>query len=136
MAYSIKRITTAADCDALLMWAEKEKAELTFKKLSEDYQTTRFETSSLEIEAILKGVLAELKAADVVLDALPDGPTKEDELKKKVKLEYKKFLLENRKVSYGVVALLQKELDLQRVNNELEEVEEFLSTITAHKTTL
>ena len=27
------------------------------------------------------GVLAELKAADVVLDALPDGPTKEDELK-------------------------------------------------------
>ena len=81
-------------------------------------------------------MLAELKAADVVLDALPDGPTKEDELKKKVKLEYKKILLENRKVSYGVVALLQKELDLQRVNNELEEVEEFLSTITAHKVTL
>ena len=81
-------------------------------------------------------MLAEPMAADVILDALPDGPTKEDELKKKVKLEYKKILLENRKVSYGVVALLQKELDLQRVNNELEEVEEFLSTITAHKATL
>lgn len=136
MAYSIERITEAADCDALLTWAGKEKAELSFKKISEDRQTTKFETSSLEVEGILKGVIAELKATEVVLGVLPEGPTKEEELKKKVKLEYKKFLLENRKVSYGVVALLQKELDLQRINNELEEVEEFIGAITAHKATL
>lgn len=46
------------------------------------------------------------------------------------------YILENRKVSYGVVALLQKELDLQRINNELKEVEEFIDAITAHKATL
>ena len=67
---------------------------------------------------------------------MPDGPTKVNELKRKVKLEYKKFLLEDRKESYGAVALLQKELDFERVNNELEEVDGFITVITAHKATL
>ena len=56
--------------------------------------------------------------------------------KKKVKLEYKKFLLENRKESYGLVALLQKELDVQRIENEIEEVDGFIAELTAHKATL
>ena len=67
---------------------------------------------------------------------MPDGPTKEEEIKKKVKLEYKKFLLENRKESYGAVALLEKELDLARVVQQLNEVNAFITVITDHKTTL
>ena len=84
----------------------------------------------------MQGVLAELSAIDTVIALLPDGPTKVNELKRKVKLEYKKFLLEDRKESYGAVALLQKELDFERVNNELEEVDDFITVITAHKATL
>ncbi|WP_395057069.1 hypothetical protein, partial [Flavobacterium sp.] len=61
---------------------------------------------------------------------------KEAEIKKKVRLEYKKFLLENRKDSYGSVALLEKELDLERINKELIEVDAFIAAITAHKATL
>ena len=136
MSYSVNGITQIADCDVLLTWAQKEKAELTFQKLSEDRLTTRFETSAVEIQAILQGVLAELAAIDQVIAVLPEGPTKVNELKRKVKLEYKKFLLEDRKESYGAVALLQKELDFERVNNELEEVDGFINVITAHKATL
>ena len=51
-------------------------------------------------------------------------------------LEYKKFLLETRKESYGAVSLLQKQLDLSRVEKELVEVDTFIATITAHKATL
>ena len=36
MSYSIDKITTVADCDLLLAWAAKEKADLNFKKLSEE----------------------------------------------------------------------------------------------------
>jgi hypothetical protein len=53
-----------------------------------------------------------------------------------VKLEYKKFLLENRKESYGAVALPQKELDFERVNKELEEVEAFIAIVLARKAAL
>ena len=136
MAYTVTEITQVEDCDLLLSWAQKERAELSFKKLSEDRLTTKFETSAIEVQAILQGILAELVAIDTVIGLLPDGPTKVNEQKRKVKLEYKKFLLENRKESYGAVALLQKELDFERINNELEEIDGFKAEITAHKVTL
>lgn len=136
MQYSIIDITQAADCDVLLTWAGKEKADLTFKKLSEERLTNKYATTSIEVEAILQGVLVELSAVETIIGVLPDGPTKDDEIKKKVKLEYKKFLLETRKESYGAVSLLQKQLDLSRVEKELVEVETFITTITAHKATL
>lgn len=136
MAYSVNGITQIADCDVLLTWAQKEKADLTFQQLSEDRLTTKFASTSVEVQVILQSVIAELAALETVLAVLPEGPTKVSELKRKVKLEYKKFLLENRKESYGAVALLQKELDLQRVNQELDEVAIFIAAITARKAAL
>ncbi|MCO6162217.1 hypothetical protein [Flavobacterium sp. NRK F7] len=136
MNYSINNVTQVTDCDVLISWAEKEKAELTFKKISEERLTNKYASTSLEVEAILQGVLAEISAVETVISVLPDGQTKDEEIKKKVKLEYKKFLLENRKESYGAVALLEKELDLERINKELLEVDAFITTITNHKANL
>ncbi|SHJ03501.1 hypothetical protein [Flavobacterium terrae] len=134
--YSFNKITLASDCDVLLAWAEKEKADLAFKKFSEERITANYSSTSVEIEAVLQGVLAEISAVQTVIDVLPEGPTKENEIKRKIRLEYKKFLLENRKDSYGSVALLEKELDLERINKELAEVDLFITGITAHKATL
>lgn len=136
MSYSINRVTTIAECDLLLIEAGKERAELQFKKLSEERLTGKYATSSIEIEAILQGVLVELSAINTIIDVLPEGPTKVEEIKKKVKLEYRKFLLEDRKESYGAVSLLEKELDLARVEQQLTEVAAFIDLITNHKATL
>ena len=134
--YSVTNLTTVADCDVLLTMANKEKADLTFKKLSEERLVTNYRTTSVEIDAVLQGVISEIAAVNSILAVLPEGSTKESEEKRKVRLEYKKFLLENRKESYGAVALLEKELDLERVNKQLDEVNLFINTITAHKATL
>ena len=134
--YTVTNLTTIADCDVLLNMANKEKADLTFKKLSEERMVTNYSTTSVEIDVVLQGVLSEISAVNTIVAALPEGPTKENEEKRKVRLEYKKFLLENRKESYGAVALLEKELDLARVNKQLEEVNLFIDAITTHKATL
>ena len=134
--YSVTNLTTIADCDVLLTMANKEKADLAFKKLSEERLVTNYSTTSVEIDAVLQGVIAEIAAVDSILAVLPNGPTKDSEEKRKVRLEYKKFLLENRKESYGAVALLEKELELERVNKQLDEVNVFIDAITAHKATL
>ena len=134
--YSVTNLTTIADCDVLLNIANKEKADLAFKKLSEERLVTNYSTTSVEIDAVLQGVIAEIAAVDSILAVLPNGPTKDSEEKRKVRLEYKKFLLENRKESYGAVALLEKELDLERVNKQLDEVNLFIDAVTAHKATL
>ena len=134
--YSVTNLTTIADCDVLLNMANKEKADLAFKKLSEERLVTNYSTTSVEIDAVLQGVIAEIAAVDSILAVLPNGPTKDSEENRKVRLEYKKFLLENRKESYGAVALLEKELDLERVNKQLDEVNLFIDAVTAHKATL
>lgn len=134
--YSLSKITSIADCDVLLTWAEKEKSDLLFKQLSVERMTVNYSSTSTEIDAVLQGVIGEIAATVTVIAALQPGPTREDLEKKKTRLEYKKFLLENRKESYGSVALLEKELDLERLNKELDEVEVFITNITAHKATL
>ena len=134
--YSVTNLTTIADCDVLLTMANKEKADLAFKKLSEERLVTNYSTTSVEIAAVLQGVITEIAAVDTILAVLPEGSTKEAEEKRKVHLEYKKFLLENRKESYGAVALLEKELDLQRVVKQLDEIDIFIDAVTAHKATL
>ncbi|MES2863285.1 MAG: hypothetical protein V4666_04145 [Bacteroidota bacterium] len=134
--YSLNKINTVADCNVLLTWAEKEKSDLTFKQLSVERVAVNYSSTSIEIDAVLQGVIAELTAIETIISTLVEGPTKEDLVKKKTRLEYKRFLLENRKESYGSVALLEKELDLERINKELDEVDGFIMTITAHKATL
>ncbi len=136
MSYSVNKITTVADCDLLLAWAAKEKADLEFKKLSEERMTNNYSTTSIEIDAELQAVNTEITATTTIIATLPDGESKEDAVKKKVKLEYKKFLLENRKESYGVVALLEKELDLTNVTQSLSEVDAFTAAINARKALL
>jgi hypothetical protein len=133
MTYSTSKITTVADCDLLLAWAAKEKADLNFKKLSEERLTNNYSAASIEIDAELQSVIAEITATETIIATLPDGDSKEDAVKKKVKLEYKKFLLQNRKESYGVVALLEKELDLNKVTLELAEIDGFTTAISQRK---
>ena len=136
MNYSVQNLTQVTDCDVLLTWAQKEKADLNFKKLSEERLTTKYAETALEVDAVLQGVVTELTAVDTIIAVLPEGPTKDDTINKKTRLEYKKFLLETRKESYGTVALLEKEMELARVIQEIEEVDAFISAINAKRTAL
>ncbi|MBF0695013.1 MAG: hypothetical protein IR153_08150 [Flavobacterium sp.] len=129
MNYSLHNLTAVADCDVLIQRATREKADLDYKKLSEERMTVRFAETSQELEADLQGVVAEIAATETIISMLPEGPSKEDAINKKIRLEYRKFLLETRKESYGTVALLEKEMDLARVNKEIAEVEAFIAVI-------
>ncbi|WP_412476409.1 hypothetical protein [Flavobacterium sp. TBRC 19031] len=136
MNYSVQNLTQVADCDVLLSLAQKEKADLTFRKLSVERLTDRYAETSVEIATQLQGVIAELAAVDSYIAILPDGPIKDEALDKKTRLEYKKFLLEGRVESYGVVALLEKQMDLGRVEQEIAEIDAFMATIEARKAAL
>lgn len=136
MNYTVENLTQVADCDVLLSWAQKEKADLTFRKLSVERLTDRYAETSVEVATQLQGVIAELAAVDSYIAILPDGPIKDEALDKKTRLEYKKFLLEGRVESYGVVALLEKQMDLGRVEQEIAEVDAFVAAVEARKAAL
>lgn len=120
----------------MLTLAAREKADLNFKKLSDERLTNRYAETSQELDADLQGVLAELAATETIIAVLPEGPSQDDALNKKTRLEYKKFLIETRKESFGTVALLEKEMDLARVSQEIVEVEAFIAAVEEKKATL
>ena len=134
--YSISNLTSVADCNVLLIMAEKEKSDLAFKKLSEERLVSNYSNNAVEIDAFLQGVIAEIAALETILTVLPPGLARDYEEKRKVRLAYRKFLLENRKENYGAVVLLEKQLDLERVIKQLDEVDAFTLEVTTHRDTL
>lgn len=133
MNYTITNLTQIDDCNLLLTWAAKEKGDLAFKKTAEERLTVKFAETSMEIEATLQGVLADLDAEEHIIASLPEGSVKEEHVVKRTKLQYKRFLLETRKESYGVIALLQKESDVARIDREIAEVDVFIAVVEEKK---
>lgn len=131
MNYSISNLTQVADCNSLLAWAAREKADLNYKKITIQRVSEKYAETSVGLDAEIQGVIAEIAATETIIAALPDGPSKEAQLDKKVTLEYRKFVLENRKENYGTVALLQKESELGRIDQELAEVNAFVAAVEA-----
>lgn len=134
--YSIEKLTQISDCDAVLTWAQTEKENLELKKLNESKLTRNYSNTSLSIETELQSVITQMNTINAILPTLPEGSIKEENLKKLRKLDYRKFLLEDRRINYGVVALLEKELDVERISKEIVEIDAFMTSITQKKATL
>lgn len=130
------QLTTAADCDAVLSIAAKKQKDLEWKKLSIQRQKEAYAENSVEIAAELAAKEAELAALDTVINTLPDGELKEDNIKKRRRVDYSIFLLNDRKAYYGAVALVEKEYDEQRVLRELEETAALVTEVEARKAAL
>lgn len=136
MDYAVTNLTQVADYDVLLTWAARERADVAFKKTAEERLIVKYAETSVEIDAVLQGVLAEISSLEIIIASLPNGPVKDEQVRKKIKADYKKFLLETRRETYGMIALLQKQSDVARVDQEIESLDEFTSVIEAHKVTL
>ena len=134
--YSIAKLTQLSDCEAVLTWAQNEKENLSLKKLNESKQTQNYSTASLNIDTELQSVISQMNTINAILPTLPEGSIKEDHQKKLRRLDYRKFLLEDRRINYGIVALLEKEVDVERIAKELVEIDAFIAAVTTHKATL
>lgn len=136
MTYAVQNLTLVADCDTLLALAAKERADLDFKRLSEERMTLKFAATAQQIDAELQSVSAMLAALETIIATLPEGPAKDAEEDRRTRLEYRKWTLENRKEANGAVALLEKEMDLSRSLSQLTEVDGFVEAVRARKAAL
>ena len=130
MNYTVSLLTTIADCQALINIANAEKDTLSYRKTGLERMSQSATLTSAEIEAELTSVAAEIAALQTVIASLPDGPTKEDAIRKFKKADYKKTLLEQRKGKYGVLSLLEKEYDIACIEHDIEEADAFITAVT------
>lgn len=136
MGFSVNLISTQADCDLLLSLSAKEKSDLEFQKLSQQRQRDSYAANAVEVGAELQTVNAELTAVTSIIDALPEGEVKDDNITRLKKLELRKRLLENKKDDYGTVSVLEKELIIDRIEHELNSVQGFVDAVLARKAAL
>ena len=136
MNYSVSNLNEVVDCIELLSWATREKEDLDHRRRNELRLVTKYGETSIEVDAVLQGVVVEISATELIIAGLPEGHAKQDAIVKLTKLVYKKFLLETRREDYGTLALLGKEMDLARILKEMEEVDVFMSSIEDRKTFL
>lgn len=130
MIYTVSLLTTVPDCEALIELAEKEKETLTYRKQGLQRQRKSATSTSQEIEADLAAIIAELKGLHLGYDSLPEGPAKKEAFSNIKKKEHKKFLLEERKENYGVLALLEKEFDIASIDRSIAETDDFIVQVT------
>lgn len=133
MNYTVQNLTQTLDCDVLLALAQQEKENLDFQRLSESRQTNRYGITSVELELNIQETIADIAAEESAIASLPDGARKDERIFKKQQLEFKLVSLQHRKKSYGVIALLEQEMELGRVLQEIEEVDAFIAAVSARR---
>lgn len=131
MNYTVSLLTNRPDCQALINLANAEKETLSYRKVGLERQRYTATITSQEIESRLLGLTAELQALRLVYAGLEDGSsTKQTIFNNITKSEYKKFLLEQRKENYGVLALLEKEYDIACIDRSMAETDDYIDQVT------
>lgn len=136
MIYNVSLLTTRPDCQALIDLANREKSTKDYRKEGLERQHQSATITSQEIAASLQAVNAEMQALQHVHDNLPEGPIKLNMANDITKLVYKKFLLEQRKENYGVLALLEKEFDIASTDRTIAEADDFIDQLTTRMNAL
>jgi hypothetical protein len=130
MNYTVSLLTTRPDCQALIDLANRDKDTLAFRKMGLELQRQSATTTSQEIASSLLATTTELQALQSVHDSLPDGAAKQAIFNTIKKKDFKKFLLEQRKENYGVIAHLEKEYDIASIDRSIVETDDFIGQVT------
>lgn len=136
MNYSFTLLSSKEDCDAMIAMANKNKTALEYKKLTLQHKKDISAGNAVEIETDLQSVNAEIAALETVIATLPEGETRKDQVSKKTRLEFKRFTLNERKESYGVLSLLDTEVDIGCIDKDIEETSAFIAGVNDRKAAL
>jgi hypothetical protein len=135
--YSLSQITSVADCDVLLAMVTDDKSNLEYKISGLQRQKTSYSSTSFNVAHELASLQNDLAYTDSQLASMAvDNPEREDEEIKKAKLTYQILQLNKRKKEYGNIALVNKELDLERASSQMASIDTCLNEIMARKNEL
>lgn len=133
MDFTIHLIDTVVLCDNALLAANKTQSDLEFKRLSltRDYDDA-MEAATLA-QAELTNAQSELASTLATIEALPPGKTEDDMIKRRMQLELKIFTLSRRVEGQGILGMLEKQYDIQRIDQELQLNATFIALLNERK---
>ena len=134
--YDVDWIETVDECDALITEAEEEKSLLDTRIVNLQQRQKTLTGTSAEVAAEFTSNKTQLDAVNAVMAAIPEGKAKIENEKIQKRLDYKQFLLGNRKKSYGVVAKLEVQHDLKCSSLVRDEKVEYINALQGRRNIL
>lgn len=126
MNYNYTLLKSKEDCNELLAIAAEEKANFEFRKLSMERYRATTTGSAQEIDKDLQTLTGQITTSESIIATIWDGPEKNKEMVKLLGYQYRKAVLEQRKLSRGVISVLETEFDIGCVTNNIAECDAFI----------
>jgi hypothetical protein len=136
MDYSLEKLTTVAECDALLELAvkDKESAERRRRNLGESIDTFGERTGDYSSE--LESVETLLETYAVAHEALPEGKNKMTIFLQIKRLEARKAQLDKIVTGYNVNSLIGKQADFNVLDSQVPAIDALIAAVQARRTAL
>jgi len=136
MAYSLKLLTTRAQCDVVLAYAQAKLSLLSYHDTQTGRRAENLAASAGDLASELTGLNAYITALTPVLVTLPAGKDHDKQANDlRLKTDRRDTLLA-RQSQQGPEALVQSELDAALVDAQLPLVQDLVTEVTAHRATL
>lgn len=136
MDFSVNLLTLASEVDTLLATAQRDKRTLEVRLQSLALRTDNSAEDSAELSAELVAAQASLAASVAILDTLPEGERKEDELTKKMELEVKVRKLTRSGNKRSAVSRIENEYDIDQLERQIAGIDAFIAVLNARKAAL
>ena len=136
MNYSLEKLTTVAECDALLELAvkDKESTERRRRNLSESIGTFGERTGDYSSE--LESVETLLETYAAAHDALPEGKNKMTIFLQIKRLEARKAQLDKIVTGYNASSLIGKQTDFNLLDSQVPALDALITAIQARRVAL
>jgi len=132
MVYAVENATTVAECDLLLAEAAEDVDILNSEKTILNVAQGKAEKVSAGVQAEIAATQLELAGIIGLIPSLPAGKKRVYE-RKRTRLENKLETLGFRKEDQGSTKLLKKQVELGKIEAQLEEIGRFVVAIESRK---
>ncbi len=136
MAYSLHLLSTRAQCDAVLAYAQTKLNLLNYHDTQTGRRAENLASSATDLASELTGLTAYIAAMTPVIATLPAGKDRDRQANDlRVKTDRRATLLA-RQSQQGPEALIGSELDAALVDAQLPLGQDLIAQVTAHRATL
>ena len=136
MAFSLNLLTTRAQCDAVLAYAQAKLGLLNYHDSQTGRRTDNLTTSATKDSSELTGLNAYITAMTPVIATLPAGKDRDKQTNDLRLKTDRRDTLVARQNQVGPEALVEAELDSTLVDAQLPLVQDLVTQVTAHRATL
>ncbi|TGE21724.1 hypothetical protein E5K00_15745 [Hymenobacter aquaticus] len=136
MAYSVNKLTTPAQCDAVLALIAEERENLDLQQRILDKRRGNLSDDVTEVDAELTAKQTELASLTTLINGLADGDTKTDYERRRRTLSRRITELQDRQLEFNPVALIDREFDVARLTKSLAEADTLEAEVKARKAVL